>query len=435
MNNQPERQEVIKESSMLMQKEMIAANYEKLTSAPETGQKVAATYVPGNLNELIMCFDMLNNLPEINAIQNGMRKKSGAMIQDAEKMGHSEDVCTYVKADIGNMAKGAIAPNGKPMPVPDLLLLSYTGCFTFLKWFELLRDQYGCRTAMLHVPYEGDGVITKNMRDYVVKQLKEEIIPTFEEVSGVKFDIDRLRENLKNSAKAEDDFVWVLESAKNKPSPIDAYFGGVYYVGPIFTAFRGTTDAIDYYKILRGEIEQRIAEGRGPITPEGEMKEEKYRLVVEGPPNWTSFRDFWKMFYDEGAVVVSSTYTKVGGVYDYDNFRHDPDRPLESLADYCLGCYTNRNLPMRVDMIEQAMEDYQADGFLINSIKSCNSFSAGQLMIMREVEARTGKPAAFIETDLVDPRYFSPANVKNRLESYFQMIDQKRAGGSPSRAA
>jgi benzoyl-CoA reductase subunit B len=45
---------------------------------------------------------------------------------------------------------------------------------------------------------------------------------------------------------------------------------------------------------------------------------------------------------------------------------------------------------------------------------------------MREVERRTGKPGAFIETDLVDPRYFSAANVKNRLESYFQMIDQKR---------
>ncbi len=435
MSPAPINEDIVKESSMLKQKEMIAANYDKLTNTAETGQKVSSTYVPGNLNELVMCFDMLNNLPEINAIQNGMRKKSGAMIMDAEKSGHSEDVCTYVKADIGNMAKGSLAPNGKPMPVPDLLLLNYTGCFTFLKWFELLRDEYGCRTQMLHVPYEGDGVITQNMRDYVVKQLKEEVIPAFEEVSGVKFDIDRLREILKKSAQAEDDFVWVLESAKNKPSPIDAYFGGVYYVGPIFTAFRGTQDAVDYYKILRGEIEQRIANGQGPITPEGEMKEEKYRLVVEGPPNWTSFRDFWKMFYDEGAVVVSSTYTKVGGVYDYDGFRHDPQNPLESLADYCLGCYTNRNMPMRVDMIEKAMDEYQADGFLINSIKSCNSFSAGQLMMMREIENRTGKPAAFIETDLVDPRYFSPANVKNRLESYFQMIDQKRAGGSPSRAA
>ncbi len=78
-------------------------------------------------------------------------------------------------------------------------------------------------------------------------------------------------------------------------------------------------------------------------------------------------------------------------------------------------------------MLANYVEEYQADGLLTNSIKSCNSFSAGQLMMMQEVEKRTGKPAAFIETDLVDPRYFSAANVKNRLESYFQMIEQKRA--------
>ncbi len=416
---------VVKEASMLKQKDMIARNYDALTSTADTGKKVASTFVPGNLNELIMCFDMLNNLPEINAINNGMRKKSGMMIMDAERRGHSEDVCTYVKADIGMMSKGNLAPNGKPLPPPDLLLLSYTGCFTFMKWFELLRHEYGCETVMLQVPYTGDGVITENMRRFVVKQLREELIPTMERISGVKFDIDRLRENLRRSAQAEDDLVWVLESAKHVRSPIDAYFGGVYYIGPIFTAFRGSEDAVEYYRLLRGEIEQRLEKGLGPVTPEGDMAEEKYRLVVEGPPNWTSFREFWKMFYDEGAVVVSSTYTKVGGVYDL-GFRHDPENPLESLADYCLGCYTNRNLPSRVDMLEKYINDYQADGLLINSIKSCNSFSAGQLLMMQEVEKRTGKPAAFIETDLVDPRYFSPANVKNRLESYFQMIEQKR---------
>jgi benzoyl-CoA reductase subunit B len=299
-----------------------------------------------------------------------------------------------------------------------------------MKWFELLRQQYKCETAMLHVPYEGDGHASKNMRDYVVKQLKQEVIPKLEQVSGVKFDIDRLRQYLKESAKAEQDFVWVLESAKSKPSPIDAYFGGVYYIGPIFTAFRGTADATEYYRLLRQEIEQRVAEKMGPVTPDGEVHQERYRLVVEGPPNWTSFRDFWKMFYDEGAVVVASTYTKVGGVYDL-GFRHDPDHPLESLAEYCLGCYTNRNLPSRIDLIEKYVRDYDADGLLINSIKSCNSFSAGQLLVLREIERRTGKPAAFIETDLVDPRYFSPANIKNRIESYLQMIDQKRQATAP----
>jgi benzoyl-CoA reductase subunit B len=424
--------EVVKEASMVKQKEMIARNYDLLTSTAEHGRKVASTFVPGNLNELIMCFDMLNNLPEINAIQNGMRKVSGDYIAEAEKRGHSEDVCTYVKADLGMIAKGNVSPNGKPLPRPDLLLLSYTGCFTFMKWFELLREEYKCPTVMLHVPYQGDGETTRNMRDYIVKQLRQEVIPALERVSGVKFDIDRLRGYLRESARAEDDLVWVLESAKTRPAPIDAYFGGVYYIGPIFTAFRGTPDATEYYRLLRTEIEERIRLGLGPITPEGDMKEQRYRLVVEGPPNWTSFREFWKMFYDDGAVVVASSYTKVGGTYDL-GFRHDPDHPLESLADYCMGVYTNRNLPQRIDLLEKYMDEYQADGLLINSIKSCNSFSAGQLMIMREVEKRTGKPAAFIETDLVDPRYFSAANVKNRLESYFQMIDQKR-GSAPSAA-
>ncbi len=421
--------EIIRDASMAKQKEMLARHYERLCDAPETGEKVVSTFVPGNLNELILCFDMVNNLPEVNAIQSGLRKQSGGYVMEAEKAGHSEDVCTYVKSDIGMMAKGNIGPNGRKLPDPNVLLLSYTGCFTFMKWFELLREQYQCETVMLHTPYLGDGKITPDMVQYMVKQLKQEVIPTLERVSGVKFDIDRLRENLRKSARAEEDHVWILQSGKNKPSPIDAYFGGIYYVGPIFGAFRGTDDAIDYYKFLRREIEARLAEGKGPVTPDGDMQGERYRLVVEGPPNYTHFRQFWKMFYDEGAVVVASSYTKVGGTYDY-GFRHDPDRPLESLAEYCLNVYTNRNLPMRVDMLVDYINEYEADGLLINSIKSCNSFSAGQLLIMREVEKRTGKPAAFIETDLVDPRYFSSANVKNRLESYFQMIEQKRAGAN-----
>ena len=420
---------VSKDDSMLKQKEMMAGHFDRLTSSRETGAKVCNTFVPGNLNELIMCFDLLNNLPEVNAIQSGLRRQSGAYVLEAEKIGHSEDVCTYVKSDIGMMAKGNIGPNGKRMPDPDVLLLSYTGCFTFMKWFELLREQYKCETIMLHTPYMGDGKITPNMVQYMVKQLKEEVIPKLERVSGVKFDIDRLREYLKTSVKAEDDLVKVLQSAKTKPSPIDAYFGGIYYIGPMFGAFRGTQDAIDYYKFLRAEVEDRVAKGLGPVTPDGDMGKEKYRLVVEGPPNYTNFRQFWKMFYDEGAVVVASSYTKVGGVYDL-GFRHDPDNPLETLAEYCLGVYTNRNLPQRIDMLANYINEYEADGLLINSIKSCNSFSAGQLLIMREVEKRTGKPAAFVESDLVDPRYFSAANIKNRLESYFQMIEQKRAGAS-----
>ena len=417
---------VEKERSMIMQKEMVEGLFEELATAREKGRKVVYTFVPGNLSELIRAFDMLPVYPEINALQSGMRKKSAAFIRDAEKWGHSEDVCTYVKCDIGMMLNGNVGPTGQKLPEPDLLLLSYTGCFTFMKWFENLERLYpNAEIAMLHTPYQEGGKITDEMRQYMVKQLREDVIPKFEKVSGKKFDEARLAEILGHSKRTDDLINEIFQQSKHRPSPIDAYFAGVYYIGPINIGFRGTPQAVTYYEELLKEIKQRAAEGKGPVTPEGEIKEEKYRLVVEGPPNWTSFREFWKLFHEQGAVIVASSYTKVGGVYDL-GFRHDPKRPLETLAEYCMNCYTNMNLPQRIDLLSKCITDYQADGFLVNSIKSCNSFSAGQLMIMRELEDKLEIPVGFIESDLVDPRYFSYSNIKNRLDSFFQMLAQRK---------
>jgi benzoyl-CoA reductase subunit B len=295
-----------------------------------------------------------------------------------------------------------------------------------MKWFETLKRLYpGVEVAMLHTPYQEGGEVTPEMTEYMVKQLREEVIPKMEKVSGKKYDEEKLKSLLKNTSKTEETILKIFETTKNRPSPIDAYFAGVYYIGPINSGFRGTAEAVAYYDELLKEILQRVENGLGPITPEGEMEKERFRLVVEGPPNWTHFREFWKLFYDMGAVIVASSYTKVGGTYDL-GFRVNPEEPLESLALYCMNCYTNLNLEQRVDLLAKHIQEYQADGFLVNSIKSCNSFSAGQLMIMNQLERRLEIPVGFIESDLVDPRYFSYSNIKNRLESFFQMLEQRK---------
>jgi len=411
---------------MILQKEMVEGLFNDLANAHETGKKVCYTFVPGNLSELIRTFDMLPVYPEINALQSAMRKKSAGYIKEAERHAHSEDVCTYVKCDVGMLMKGNIGPTGQKIPPPDILLLSYTGCFTFMKWFETLKREYpDAKVIMIHTPYQEDGKMTPEMIRYMVKQLEEEVIPQMEEVTGIKYDETKLKKILSYSKEAQDWITRIFDTTKHRPSPIDAYFAGVYYIGPINIGFRGTAEAVEYYKELYNEIQERIKLGLGPITPEGEMKEEKYRLVVEGPPNWTNFREFWKIFYDMGAVIVASSYTKVGGVYDL-GWRHNPEKPLQSLSEYCMNCYTNLNIPQRIDLLSKCIEEYQADGYVTNSIKSCNSFSAGQLAMMREIEDRLEIPVGFIESDLVDPRYFSYSNIKNRLESYFQMLAQRK---------
>jgi benzoyl-CoA reductase subunit B len=74
------------------------------------------------------------------------------------------------------------------------------------------------------------------------------------------------------------------------------------------------------------------------------------------------------------------------------------------------------------------VREYEADGFVVHSVKSCNSFSAGQLHLLHEVERLTGVPGGFIESDLVDARYYGHANLKNRIESYLQMLAARREG-------
>jgi hypothetical protein len=104
---------VQKEDAMWLQKELINQNYHELATAHAMGRKVSATFVPGNLNELLMCFDFARSLPETNALQNGMRKKSGKMIMDAERDGHSEDVTRWAKYTSANETVSQVDDNGQ----------------------------------------------------------------------------------------------------------------------------------------------------------------------------------------------------------------------------------------------------------------------------------------------------------------------------------
>ena len=77
--------EVLKDRSMVLQKEMLAKHFARLEKAPENHEPVVYTFVPGNLTELIRSFGALPVLPEINALQSGMRKLSGDYIAEAER--------------------------------------------------------------------------------------------------------------------------------------------------------------------------------------------------------------------------------------------------------------------------------------------------------------------------------------------------------------
>src|SRR6266545_4353843 len=268
-----------------LQKELLGEWFRRLSEAPARREPVAYLFISGNIAELLTQFGFHLVYPEVNALQCGIKKVAGDFILKAEELGYSPDVCGYVKNDIGLLHSGNRSPMGN-LPPPDLLVCNYSGCRTYVKWFEALAEFYGAPLFVLDVPYRRDDAIDPDDLHYVVGQMRELI------------------------------------------------------------ALCGTPDCLRYYRAAWEEIEERIGHGIGPVA------EERFRVVVEGPPPWPHFRAFWEMFKQWGVVAVASTYSKVGGLYDQ-GVRHDPARPLESMAEYCINCYTNWNLGLRRDLLER----------------------------------------------------------------------------------
>jgi len=190
-------------------------------------------------------------------------------------------------------------------------------------------------------------------------------------------------------------------------------------MGPI-NVLRGTEGAARFFENAVEEFEGLIAQGLGPLS------EERFRTVIEGPPPYPYYKNFRNLMTRWGAVAVQSTYSTVGGIWEF-GFRHDPARPLESIAEQMLReNLTNRSIVARYAQIRRYVEEWRADALVIHSIKSCRLFSAGQGDMREYFTKELGVPTLLVESDLEDPRYYAEAQIKNRIDAFFESLEHKK---------
>ena len=392
----------------------------ELGRAEAEGVPTGALMISGNCVELLRACHVLPMFPEVTALQNAIRHKSLPLILKAEQAGYSSDNCAYVKADIGLFLDGGMGP-GKPIPFPTITVCNYVGCNVYVKWFEHLADISGSKLFMLDVPFlRTDRVREEDVR-YVVAQLRE-LIALCESVTGRRFDIDELREALAHSARAQDGYARAKHLTKHHPAPFDSYFDSINMMGPI-NVLRGTAEAAVFFDAAVEEFERLVAQDLGPLS------EERFRTVVEGPPPYPFYRSFRNLFTKWGAVAVQSTYSTVGGIWEF-GFRHDPRRPLESIAEQMLReNLTNRSIVARYAQIKRYVEEWEADALVIHSIKSCRLFSAGQGDMREYFIKELGVPTLLVESDLEDPRYYAEAQIRNRVDAFFEALEHKKMVG------
>ncbi|MDE3111983.1 MAG: 2-hydroxyacyl-CoA dehydratase [Chloroflexota bacterium] len=407
-----------------LQKQLMSKYYADLTSIAEGGPgRSAQLLIAGNPVEVLRTFDMIPVFPEINALQLAVRKNSLPLIQKAEELGYSTDNCAYVKADIGMWENGGKTPFAT-IPKPDVLVCNYVGCNVYLNWFEHLAEKVGSPAINIDIPFmrTKDGQPAEGDVEYVVAQLKE-LVKLLEKVTGMPFDEDKFVKIVERSSRVGQLWSQIRDLTKKRPTPYDAYFDSVTMMAPLY-CLRGTEEAVDFFERTLEEMTAKVERGEGAL-PDGE----KFRIVIEGPPPWPFLRVFRDMFSRWGAVAVASTYATVGGIWEF-GFHHDPAHPFESVAKHMIEAnLCNRSMLQRYDQIWRYAQEWSADALVIHSVKSCRLFSAGQGDMREHFVHDRDLPTLLIESDLEDPRYFSQAQLRNRIDAFFEALEQRRITG------
>ncbi len=406
--------------------ELFRSWFGELSDAAETGRPSAYVFVMGSFNEILKSFDFPVVFPEINSLQTAVRRVAGEYLTEAEDYGYSPDICGYVKADVAVQLRGGQHPMGK-IPKPGLAVLT-NACNTYIKWAEIWERMYQVPIVTIDVPGTRGRKAAdartdshfKSDQQYVLAQLRE-LITVCEKVSGKKFDIDKFRETLKYANDMSRAWKEILLCNESLPAVFNALTDGTIYLG-VANGFRGTQAGSRYFLDLAEEMKYKVKNGIGTVT------DEKFRLAFVGVPCYPIFRKFNEYFSLWGGSFVHSTYLWFASGGTNLGFEYDLDHPLESLAEGVLISVRDAMDSMfhQDQALIEMMKTYSIEGVVYHPIKSCRTVSTGLADGRKHLLAEKKVATLFLESDMMDKRVVSEAQMKNRIDAFFEGLVSRR---------
>ena len=354
-------------------------------------------------------------LPENHAAACAAKGVGGDQCARAEAMGYSADLCSYARIDIGTaFSKRSGSPvNG--MPRPDLLISNNNNCSLLSKWFDVHRREWSVPHFVLDVPF-CYGPQTEADTDYIVHQFKE-LIVLIEDMTGQEWDEEKTREAVRLSNEANVHWKRFLDTAARTPAPVTA-FDSFLHMAPYITAYRGTPQLVDHFKLLADEAEAQAAAGRAPVP------HERFRLLWDNIAPWHQLRAMSTRLAALGANIVQATYTSCLGTVEgeVNRFDYDASQPLRTLARIQNSSVCPYGLALRDRAMSGIVERFNPHGIVFASNRSCKVYSLMQMDLERRMRERFGIPTVMIDVDHADARKYSEEKAFTAIEAMLEEI-------------
>jgi benzoyl-CoA reductase/2-hydroxyglutaryl-CoA dehydratase subunit BcrC/BadD/HgdB len=409
--NKIERKQI--QTSKLMKKVMAGYFYELDEASNDNEQKVAYCTSVGPA-ELLYAMGFKVHFPENHGAMLGSTRLAMDYIPVSNAIGYSPEICSYLTSDVGAFIKGETpltrAYDIKSIPKPDVVVYNTNQCRDVQEWFSYYAKHYDIPILGVNSPR----AIPDNLAEYYIKDVEDQIrnmVPTLEKVTGHEFEPSKLDEAVKLSLEAT--LLWkeVLETASNIPSPL-TFFDGSIHMGPV-VVLRGTQVAVDYYKTLKAELEDRVKNNVAAV------EDEQFRLYWEGMPIWGKLRSLSELFLQLKTCIVASTYCNS---WIFDSF--DPNKPFYSMAKAYSEIFINRSETVKERYLKDMVEKFQIDGIIFHDSKTCPNNSNNRYGMPERLQESLDIPHLVINGDLNDLRCYSEEQAKTNIEAFIEQLKE-----------
>ncbi|GKT08932.1 2-hydroxyacyl-CoA dehydratase subunit D [Desulforhabdus sp. TSK] len=391
--------------------------YHELDAASKSGKQKIAWCTSVGPAEILRGMGFLIYFPETHSAMLGSTRMATELIPKANAIGYSPEICSYLTADIGAFLQG-VTPLSKAFPgiesIPgcDVLVYNTNQCRDVQDWFAWYSRKFGVPSVGIET-HRNVGTVTDTHVSSIVGQM-ESLVEPLEKIAGRRLDMDELKHAVALSRQCSDLWEEVLATAAAVPSPL-TFFDGTTLMGPAVVG-RGTQKAIDVYKLLLEELNERIAQGVGAIG------EEKYRIYWDGMPVWGRLGPHSKLFAGLKANVIASTYCS-SWIFS----ALDPEKPMESMARAYTELFIVRSDEYKENYIKGKLELFHCDGIIYHDAKTCPNNSNCRYGLPQRLQAQTNIPALMINGDLNDLRLLSDEQTKTNIEAFIEQLEESKA--------
>jgi benzoyl-CoA reductase/2-hydroxyglutaryl-CoA dehydratase subunit BcrC/BadD/HgdB len=388
--------------------------YYELNDAATTGNRKIAWCTSVGPTELLRAMGFLVYFPETHGAMLGSTRTATDLIPNANALGYSPEICSYLTADVGAYLKkvtplSKIYPGIESVPKPDVLVFNTNQCRDVQDWFAFYGREFNVPVLGVHTNRSVNEV-NQPIVDDVARQI-ENLVKPLEEISGNQFDMDRLKETVGLSRQCSDKWKEVLETAAAKPAPL-TFFDSSTLMGPAVVG-RGTQIAVDLYEKLLAELKEKVEKKDAAI--EGE----KYRIYWDGMPVWGRLSAHSKLFAGLQANVLASTYCS-----SWIFTSLEADDPFRSMARAYTELFIVRSDDYKEQYIKDKLDFFGIDGIIYHDARTCPNNSNCRYGMVKRIEKISGVPSLTIDGDLCDMRCVSDEQTKTKVEAFIEQLSE-----------